>query len=68
MKNVTILGVGVLSLSVGYKILMGEVPSHYFAGPENELGCCVIALTMGVLSFVALDWKGLGKWLVSERS
>ncbi len=68
MKNYQIVLTTVVSFGVGYRILMGEIPSHYFAGPENELGCCVIALTMGVLSFVALDWKGLGKWLVSERS
>jgi len=46
------------------EILMGEVPSHYFAGPENELGCAVIALSMGFLSLIAWDWKGLGMWLV----
>jgi hypothetical protein len=35
----------------------------YFAGPENELGCATIALTMGVLSTYAIDWKGFFNYL-----
>lgn len=67
MKNYQIVLTTVVSLGVGYKILMGEIPSRFFAGPENELGCCVIAFTMGFLSLIAWDWKGIGKWLVSDR-
>ncbi len=64
MKNYQIILTTFISFGVGYKILMGEVPSHYFAGPANELGCAVIALSMGFLSLIAWDWKGLGMWLV----
>jgi len=31
----------------------------YFAGELNELGCTVIALTMGFLSLIAVDYKKL---------
>jgi len=42
------------------------VQSHSVILPVslNELGCAVIALSMGTLSLFALDWKGLVNWLV----
>ncbi len=67
MKNYHILIIAILSLSVGYNILMGNIPSHYFAGEMNELGCAVIALSMGVLSLIGFDWKGFSKFLSSYR-
>jgi hypothetical protein len=67
MKNYHILIIATGSLLVGYNILMGNIPSHYFAGELNEIGCAVIAFTMGVLSMVAFDWKGLGKFLTKYR-
>jgi hypothetical protein len=35
----------------------------YFAGELNELGCTVIALTMGILSLLAIDYKKILKAL-----
>jgi hypothetical protein len=35
----------------------------YFAGELNELGCAVIALTMGILSLLAIDYKKIFKAL-----
>lgn len=67
MKNYHILIIATGSLLVGYNILMGNIPSHYFAGELNEIGCAVISLTMGVLSMAAFDWKGLGKFLTKYR-
>jgi hypothetical protein len=49
---------------VGVSILNGTAQQYvYFAGPENELGCATIALTMGVLSTYAIDWKGFFNYL-----
>ena len=51
MKNYQIILTAILSFSVAYFILNGTAAQYVpFAGPENELGCAVIALTMGVLS------------------
>ena len=58
MKNYQIILTSVLSFFVGITILNGTAQQYvYFAGELNELGCATIALTMGVLSLYALDWK-----------
>ena len=64
MKNYQIVLTSVISFAVAYGILSGSVPSHYFAGELNELGCAVIALSMGMLSLFGVDWKGFFNWLV----
>ena len=65
MKNYQILGVGVLSLLVAWSIMNGTAQQYvHFAGEINELGCTVIALSMGILSFIALDWRGLVRWMI----
>ena len=64
MKNYQILLTAIGSFFVGVTILNGTAQQYvHFAGPENELGCAVIALTMGVLSLYAFDWKGLFSYL-----
>ncbi len=64
MKNYQILLTAILSFGVGISILNGTAQQYvYFAGELNELGCAVIALTMGVLSLYAIDWKGLFSYL-----
>jgi hypothetical protein len=66
MKNGTILLTSIVSFGVAYSIMMGTAQKYvHFAGELNELGCTVIALTMGIISLYGLDWKGLGKWLIS---
>ena len=58
MKNYQIILTAVLSYFVAFTILNGTAQQYvYFAGELNELGCAVIALTMGVLSTYAIDWK-----------
>ena len=58
MKNYQIILTSVLSFFVAISILNGTAQQYVtFAGELNELGCAVIALTMGVLSLYALDWK-----------
>ena len=58
MKNYQILLTAIGSFFVGVSILNGTAQQYVnFAGPMNELGCATIALTMGVLSLYALDWK-----------
>jgi len=64
MKNYQILLTAIGSLFVGISILNGTAQQYvHFAGPENELGCAVIALTMGTLCIFGLDWKGLFNYL-----
>jgi hypothetical protein len=64
MKNYQIILTAIGSFFVGISILNGTAQQYvYFAGELNELGCATIALTMGVLSLYALDWKGLFNYL-----
>jgi hypothetical protein len=64
MKNYQIILTSILSFSVAYFILNGTAAEYVpFAGPLNELGCTVIALTMGVLSTYAIDWKSFIQFL-----
>jgi len=64
MKNYQIILTAILSFGVAISILNGTAQQYApFAGVENELGCAVIALTMGVLSLYAIDWKGLFSYL-----
>jgi hypothetical protein len=39
--------------------------THMFASDWNEMGCVVIALTLGVISLLAVNWKKFGMWLLS---
>ncbi len=64
MKNYQIILTSIISFWVGISILNGTLPQRYFAGELNELGCAVIALTMGTLSLFGIDWKGLINWLL----
>jgi hypothetical protein len=65
MKNYQIILTSVVSFGVGVSILNGTAQQYiHFAGELNELGCAVIALTMGMLSTFAIDWKGFFNWLV----
>jgi hypothetical protein len=58
MKNYQIILTSFVSFFVAVNILDGTAAKYVpFAGPMNELGCAVIALTMGCLSFFAIDWK-----------
>jgi uncharacterized membrane protein required for colicin V production len=64
MKNYQILLTAIGSFFVGVSILNGTAQQYvYFADPLNELGCAVIALTMGTLCIFGLDWKGLLTYL-----
>ena len=64
MKNYQILLTAIGSFFVGVSILNGTAQQYvHFAGPENELGCAVIALTMGTLCIFGLDWKGFFNYL-----
>jgi hypothetical protein len=60
MKNYQIILTSVLSFTVAYWIMNGTAQKYvHFAGELNELGCTVIALTMGILSLIAVDYKKL---------
>ena len=60
MKNYQILLTSAISFLIAYWIMNGTAQQYvHFAGEINELGCCVIALTMGFLSLMAVDYKKL---------
>ena len=60
MKNYQILLTSAVSFLIAYWIMNGTAQQYvYFAGELNELGCTVIALTMGFLSLFAVDYKKL---------
>jgi hypothetical protein len=60
MKNYQAILMCVISGWVFWGITYGPLPTILpFAGPENELGCAVIAGTMCILSFFGIDWKKL---------
>ena len=64
MKNYQILLTAIGSFFVGVSILNGTAQQYvHFAGPENELGCAVIALTIWTLCSFGLDWNGLVSYL-----
>jgi len=64
MKNYQIILTAIVSFGVGITILNGTAQRWVtFAGELNELGCATIALTMGMLSIYALDWKGFIQYL-----
>jgi hypothetical protein len=64
MKNYQIILTAILSYFVAFSILNGTAQQYVpFAGIENELGCAVIALTMGVLCTYAIDWKSFVNFL-----
>lgn len=64
MKNGTILLTSIVSFGVAYSILMGKAQEVvHFAGELNEIGCFVLSSTMGILSLMALDYRGLWSWL-----
>ena len=64
MKNYQIILTSIVSFFVAITILNGTAQQYvYFAGELNEIGCAVIALTMGVLSIYALDWRGFIQYL-----
>ena len=65
MKNYQIILPSILSFGVAISILNGTAQQYvHFAGELNELGCATIALTMGVLSAYAIDWKGFFQYLI----
>lgn len=64
MKNYQIILTAIVSYLVAYFILNGTAAEYiHFAGPLNELGCAVIALTMGTLCTFGIDWKSFIQFL-----
>jgi hypothetical protein len=64
MKNYQIILTAIISFVVAYYILNGTAAQYVpFAGPLNELGCAVIALTMGCMATFAIDWKSFIQFL-----
>ena len=64
MKNYQIIFTSIISGWVFWGITYGPIPNWiHFAGPENELGCAVIAGTICVLSLFGIDYNKLLKGL-----
>lgn len=56
----------IVSFFIAYSIIIGWAQEVvHFAGPLNEMFCTILALTMGFISLIGLDWKGLVKWVLS---
>jgi hypothetical protein len=65
MKNYQTILTVVCSYLIAYWIMNGTAQKYvHFAGELNELGCTVIALTMGTLSLFAIDYKKLFNALI----
>ncbi len=64
MKQYQIILTAILSYTIGYLIMDGTAQQYvHFAGPLNELGCAVIALTMGTMCIFGIDFKSLFNYL-----
>ena len=60
MKNYQAILTAVCSFYVFFGIMDGTIQKYiYFAGPLNEVGCAVIAGTMGVCGLIAIDYRKL---------
>ena len=60
MKNYQAILTAVCSFYVFFSIMDGTLQKHiYFAGPLNEMGCAVIAASLGVLGIIGIDFKKL---------
>ena len=60
MKNYQVILISIISGGVFWGITYGPLPKMLpFAGPDNELGCAVIAGTMCILSLFGIDYKKL---------
>ena len=67
MKNYQIILITFISYYIGFAILDGTAAKYvHFAGPLNELGCAVIALTVGTMCLIAYPWKSLINYLNSK--
>jgi len=60
MKNYQAILTAVCSFYIFFGIMDGTIQNYiHFAGPLNEMGCAVIAATMGVLGVIGIDFKKL---------
>lgn len=60
MKNYQAILTAVCSFYIFFGIMDGTIQNYiHFAGPLNEMGCAVIAATMGVLGVIGIDYKKL---------
>ena len=60
MKNYQVILMSIISGGVFWGITYGPLPKMLpFAGPDNELGCAVIAGTICILSLFGIDYKKL---------
>ena len=65
MKNYQAILIVLISYGIAYGIMNGTVQNYvHFAGELNEMGCTIIALTMGTLTLFAIDYKKIRKALI----
>ena len=65
MKNYQAILIVLISYGIAYGIMNGTVQNYvHFAGELNEMGCTIIALTMGTLTLFAIDYKKILKALI----
>lgn len=64
MKNYQAILIVICSYLIAYWIMNGTAQQYvHFAGELNEIGCTVIALTMGTLTLFGIDYKKIWKAL-----
>ena len=65
MKNYQIIVTTIASYLVAYLIITGTAQQYvYFADELNEIGCFVMAFTMGTISLFGIDYKKILKSLI----
>ena len=65
MKNYQAILIVLISYGIFWGILNGTVQQYiHFAGELNELGCAIIAGTMGTMTLFAIDYKKILKALI----
>jgi len=60
MKNYQIILTAIASYLVAYWIITGTAQQYvHFADELNEIGCFIMAFTMGTISLFGIDYKKL---------
>lgn len=65
MKNYQAILIVLISYGIAYGIITGKIQNYvHFAGELNELGCFIIAGSIGTLTLFAIDYKKILKALI----
>jgi hypothetical protein len=49
--NIKYFAIAIVSLAIAFLLMLGTIQKYvYFAAPENEMACYILAGTMGIIS------------------